>query len=107
MQNAGQLQNMTFVKDRMEDMRKQADELAGTIATMERTYALTQQLADTTHHTVGVTKEMVDITKEIRDNLADFDDFFRPVRNYFYWEPHCFDIPICWALRSVYEASMV
>ena len=71
-QNAGQLQNMAFVKDRMEDMRKQADELAGTIATLERTYALMQQLADTTHHTVGVTKEMVDITKETRDRSRRF-----------------------------------
>ena len=104
-QNAGQLQNIAFVKDRIEDMRKQADELAGTIATLERTYALTQQLADTTHHAVGVTKEMVDITKQTRDSLADFDDFFRPLRNYFYWEQHCYDIPICWALRSAYEAS--
>ena len=104
-QNAGLLQNMTFVKDRLEDMRKQSEEITGTIATLERTYALTQQLADTTHHTVGVTKEMVDITKEIRDNIADFDDFFRPVRNYFYWEPHCYDIPVCWALRSAYDAS--
>ena len=104
-QNAGQLQNMVFVKDRMEDTRKQADELAGTIATLERAYALMQQLADTTHHAVGVTKEMVDITKETRDDLANFDDFFRPVRNYFYWEQHCYDIPVCWALRSAYEAT--
>jgi len=118
-QNAGLLQNMAFVKDRLEDMRRQADELTGTIATLERTYALLQQLADTTHHTVGVTKdlgdathhavgvtkEMLDITKEIRDHLADFDDFFRPLRNYFYWEPHCYDIPVCSALRSAYDAS--
>ena len=104
-QSAGQLQNMAFVKDRMEDMRKQADELAGTIATLERTQALSQQLADTTHHTVGVTKEMIDSTKETRDRLADFDDFFRPLRNYFYWEPHCINIPVCWALRSAYDAS--
>jgi putative drug exporter of the RND superfamily len=104
-QNAGLLQNMAFVKDRLEDMRTQSEELGGTIATLERTYALTQQLADTTHHTVGVTKEMVDITKEIRDSLADFDDFFRPVRNYFYWEPHCYGIPVCWALRSAYDAT--
>ena len=104
-QSAGQLQNMAFVKDRMEDMRKQGDELAGTIATLERTHALSQQLADTTHHTVGVTKEMIDSTKETRDRLADFDDFFRPLRNYFYWEPHCINIPVCWALRSAYDAS--
>jgi putative drug exporter of the RND superfamily len=119
MQTAGQLQNMTFVKDRLEGVRKQAEELGGTIASLERTYVLLQQLADTTHHSVGatkdladtthhvvgVTKEMVDITKEIRDQLADFDDFLRPVRNYFYWEPHCYNIPICWALRSAYDAS--
>jgi putative drug exporter of the RND superfamily len=117
-QNAGLQQNMTFAKDRLEDMRKQADEFAGTIATLERTNALLQQLADTTqravgatkeladttHHAVGVTKELTDITKEIRDNLADFDDFSRPVRNYFYWEPHCYNIPICSALRSAYDA---
>ena len=29
--------------------------------------------------------------------------FFRPLRSYFYWEKHCFDIPICWALRSLNE----
>ena len=36
---------------------------------------------------------------ELRDHIADFDDHFRPMRNYFYWEPHCFDIPICWSLQ--------
>jgi putative drug exporter of the RND superfamily len=25
------------------------------------------------------------------------------LRNYLYWEPHCFDIPICWSLRSVFD----
>ena len=41
--------------------------------------------------------------KELRDHIADFDDFFRPIRNYFYWEPHCFDIPVCWSIRSVFD----
>ena len=45
----------------------------------------------------------VDI-EELRDHIADFDDFFRPLRNYFYWEPHCFDIPVCWSIRSVFDA---
>ena len=44
------------------------------------------------------------ITNELRDHIADFDDFWRPIRNYFYWEPHCFDIPICWSLRSIFDA---
>ena len=46
---------------------------------------------------------MAATTYELRDHIADFDDFFRPIRNYFYWEPHCYDIPICWALRSVFD----
>jgi len=44
----------------------------------------------------------VDI-EELRDHIADFDDFFRPLRNYLYWEPHCFDIPVCWSIRSVFD----
>ena len=31
------------------------------------------------------------------------DDFFRPIKSYFYWERHCFDIPICWTFRSVFD----
>ena len=30
-------------------------------------------------------------------------DFFRPLRNYLYWEPHCFDIPVCWSMRSIFD----
>ena len=41
---------------------------------------------------------------DLRDKIANFDDQFRPIRNYFYWEPHCFDIPMCAALRSVFDA---
>ena len=26
------------------------------------------------------------------------------MRNYFYWEPHCFDIPACAAIRSLFDA---
>ena len=43
-------------------------------------------------------------TQDLRDKIANFDDFFRPLRNYFYWEPHCFDIPACAALRSLFDA---
>ncbi|WP_043371512.1 MMPL family transporter, partial [Mycolicibacterium conceptionense] len=23
--------------------------------------------------------------------------------NYLYWEPHCFDIPMCWSIRSIFD----
>jgi len=80
------------------------DELQVTIDTMERMLALTKQMVGITHSMVVSTKQMVADTNTIRDHLADFDDFFRPIRNYFYWEPHCFDIPICFAMRSVFDS---
>ncbi len=104
MQNAGQLQNMKYQRDRMNDMLTQADELAKTIATMQRMYGLMTRLVTTTHRMVSDTEAMQQITNELRDEIADFEDFWRPIRSYFYWEKHCFDIPICWSLRSVFGA---
>jgi RND superfamily putative drug exporter len=103
MQSAGQMQNMKFQKDRMNDMLTMSDELAKTINTMERMYAILGQLANTTHHLVGETKDLVDTTNELRDHVSDFEDVYRPFRSYFYWEPHCFDIPMCWAIRSAFD----
>ncbi|ORV16686.1 RND family transporter [Mycobacterium celatum] len=104
MGQASQLQNMQFQKARMNDMLKQADDLATTISLMQRMYALMQQLTATTHHMVGETHEMVAITEELRDHIADFEDFWRPIRSYFYWEKHCYDIPICWSFRSIFDS---
>src|SRR3546814_18671399 len=49
------------------------------------------------------TTDMTRDIAEMRDHIADFDDFLRPLRNYFYWEPHCYDIPVCWTMRSVFD----
>ena len=98
------MQNMGFLKDRMNDILKMADELGITIDYLERLYKITNQLADTTHDTARLTREIVDITNELRDHIADFDDFYRPIRSYFYWEKHCFDIPVCWSFRSLFDA---
>jgi putative drug exporter of the RND superfamily len=104
MQNASQLQQLPFQKDRMNDMLVQAGELEKTVNIMQRLYGLIQQLANTTHHMVGDTHDIQAITNELRDHIADFEDFFRPIRSYFYWEKHCYDIPICWSLRSVFDS---
>ncbi|KUI06063.1 RND family transporter [Mycobacterium sp. IS-3022] len=103
MGQASQVQMLPFQKARMDDMLKQADEMTKTIALMNRMYALMQELTARTQTMVEKTHEMQDITNELRDHIANFDDFFRPIRNYFYWEPHCFNIPICWSLRSVFD----
>lgn len=101
---ANQSLMIPFQKDRMADMLEQANEMAKTIGIMQRMYALMAQMVATTHSMVETTHELQNVTNELRDAIAGFDDFFRPIRNYFYWEPHCFNIPICWSLRSIFEA---
>ncbi|OBK74290.1 RND family transporter [Mycobacterium sp. 1274761.0] len=104
MQNAGQLMGMPFQKARMEDMLKQADEMTTTIGIMQRMYGLMQQMVDATHRMVATTHELQDVTNELRDHLGDFQDFWRPLINYLYWEQHCYDIPICYSIRSLFDA---
>ncbi|WP_264992691.1 MMPL family transporter, partial [Mycobacterium montefiorense] len=104
MQNAGIAQDMKFQRDRTDDMRKQADEMGKTVATMQRMYDLMMQLAANTHRVVADTEEMQQITNDLRDRIADFDDFWRPIRSYFYWERHCYDVAICWSVRSMFDA---
>lgn len=103
LQSVSLTENMQFLKARMGDMLTMTDQLGTMIATMQQMQALMHQMTDTTHQMLGNMKEMKATTDEMRDHLADFDDFFRPLRNYFYWEPHCYDIPICQSLRSVFD----
>ena len=103
-QQAAQQQFMVFQKERTADLLKQADMLGETIALTQRTYDLMQQMYATTHNILGTTKEMQDVTHETRDHLADFEDFWRPIRNYLYWEPHCFNIPLCYSVKSIFDS---
>jgi RND superfamily putative drug exporter len=103
MQSQTTMQNMAFLKDRMADMLKLADEQQVTINYLQRLYDVTNQLSNATHDTALDTEAATAITDELRDHIADFDDFWRPIRNYLYWEKHCFDIPVCWSLRSIFD----
>jgi RND superfamily putative drug exporter len=95
--------NRKYMQDRMADMLVQADEMGKTIDTLNRMQSLMGEMAATTHSMVEKTRNMTVDIAELRDSIANFDDFFRPIRNYFYWEPHCFNIPICWSMRSVFD----
>ena len=103
-QNAGQQQMLAFMKNRMNDMLKMVGLMDRQIALMKRIYELEGKLTATTHHSIGLSKEMSVAIHGMRDSIADFDDFFRPIRNYLYWEPHCFDIPVCAAIRPIFDA---
>jgi len=104
MQSAVQIENMKYQKDRVEDVLKQAAEVEKGIDLLQRQYALQQEMATATHDETEKFRETIATMKDLRDKIANFDDFFRPIRNYFYWEKHCYDIPACSALRSVFDA---
>lgn len=100
----GQLMNNDYQQKVLANTLKQADEMQTTIDSMTKMQSITLQMADVTRKMADKFAKTSAHTNEIRDHLADFDDFFRPLRSYFYWEKHCFDIPACWALRSVFDS---
>ncbi|MBV8863752.1 MAG: RND family transporter, partial [Mycobacterium sp.] len=103
-QSAGRIQTQHYQEEQAQNLLSQADEIRKGIATLRQQMQVTQDLSNTTHQTVILTKDTVKITEALRDDIANFDDFFRPLRSYFYFEKHCYDIPICWTLRSIFNA---
>lgn len=102
--SASQIMNLGYQKDRAHDLLKQANDITNTLAVLNQQLALQKQSAAVTHEQTEAFHDTVTTVNDLRDKLANFDDQFRPLRNYFYWEPHCFDIPMCSALRSVFDA---
>ena len=102
--SALQTMNRSYMQDRMADMLVQGEDMQKTINTMTQMIDLMEQMSDTMHGMVRKTDEMALDIAALRDHISDFDDFFRPIRNYLYWEPHCFSIPLCWSIRSTFDS---
>lgn len=97
------MQNMGFLKERIADILRMADDLQTQIDTTQRQYEVSLDLANAADDTAKTTAVTSQITDTLRDHIADFDDTFRPIRSYFYWERHCYDIPVCIGLRSLFD----
>ena len=102
-QSSTQLNNLPFQQARADDLLRQLSEINTSIDLLKRQYAAQQELSDATDEQSRVFHETVDTINDLRDKIANVDDFFRPIRNYFYWEPHCFDIPLCATFRSLFD----
>jgi putative drug exporter of the RND superfamily len=102
-QSASQIMNLPYQRARGEDLLKQANEISKTIDVLKQQLALQGASAAATHEQTEAFHQTVATVNDLRDKINNFDDFFRPLRNYFYWEPHCFDIPVCAALRSIFD----
>ncbi|MDH6245762.1 MMPL family transporter [Mycobacterium sp. OTB74] len=103
MNGVTQKMNEKYMQDMMANMLKQANDMQVNIDTMTKMQSITTQMAATTHSMVTKMVGMTLDVADLRDHIADFDDFFRPIRNYLYWEPHCYDIPVCWSMRSIFD----
>ena len=102
--SAAQINNLPYQQARAADLLKQVNVINDSINILRQQYALQQQSSAVTHEQTVAFQQTVAVAQQLRDKIANFDDFFRPLRNYFYWEPHCYNIPICWALRSLFDA---
>jgi RND superfamily putative drug exporter len=103
---AGQTTNMNlpFQQDQLANQLKTVDTMNTSIDILEQQYQLSLKQTQLTQDSAAKSADLLETTKALRDNIANFDDQFRPMRNYFYWEPHCFDIPLCAATKSLFDS---
>jgi RND superfamily putative drug exporter len=103
---AGQTTNMNlpFQRDQLDNQLKTVDAMNVSIDILEKQYQLSLKQTQLTQDSAARSQDLLETTKELRNNIANFDDQFRPLRAYFYWEPHCFDIPMCAAARSLFDS---
>ncbi|MGB8404595.1 MAG: RND family transporter [Mycobacterium sp.] len=102
-QGSGNGQQLPFSQHNNDNTAKQAKITAHSIEVLKKTADLTQKLADELHATVLTLEDMQAVTEQMDDEVSALDDFMRPIRAYFYWEPHCYDIPVCWSFRSLFD----
>src|SRR6201996_710822 len=103
MNSSSTLQTAKFMNDSMASMLEQADEMGRTISVMQHMYGVMKEMTATTHEMTSDMHVLQTDIEGVRQHIADFEDTWRPIRSYFYWEKHCFDIPVCWSLRSIFD----
>lgn len=102
-QGSGNGQQLPFNREQNSNTDAQADIQAHSVAVLRKEIGFFQKVSDELHQTVLTVEDLKRISNEMNEEVSNLDDFFRPVKSYFYWEKHCFDIPICWAFRSLWD----
>jgi RND superfamily putative drug exporter len=95
--------NEKYLQDTFANMLKQADDMQTMIDTLTHMLSLMDELSANIHDMAGKITDLTNTVYDLRDHIADFDDWFRPLRAYLYWEPHCYDIPLCSAGRGIFD----
>ncbi|ORB14264.1 MMPL/RND family transporter [Mycobacterium noviomagense] len=102
-QGSGNGQQLPFNKQQNANTDQQAQITQHSVAVLRKEIVFFQRMSDELHKTVLTVEDLQRITEEMNEEISNVDDFFRPIKSYFYWERHCFDIPICWAFRSLFD----
>ena len=104
MQGTSSKMNEKYQLDSFANLLKQANDMQTMIDTLTHMLALMDELSANIHDMATKITELTQTVYELRDHISDFDDWFRPFRSYLYWEPHCYDIPLCQTGRSLFDA---
>ncbi|WP_371685120.1 RND family transporter [Mycobacterium sp. MFM001] len=102
-QGSGNGQQLPFNKQQNANTDEQAQITAHSVEVLRKEIVYFQNMSDELHNTVLTVEDLQQITDEMNQEISNVDDFFRPIKSYFYWEKHCFDIPICWTFRSLFD----
>ncbi|OBF13117.1 hypothetical protein A5730_00380 [Mycobacterium sp. ACS4054] len=102
-QGSGNGQQLPFSREQNSNTDAQAEIQAHSVEVLRKEVFFFQKVSDELHQTVLTVEDLQRVSDDIRDEVSNVDDFFRPIKSYFYWERHCFDIPICWTFRSLFE----
>jgi RND superfamily putative drug exporter len=102
-QGSGNGQQLPFNREQNTNTDQQADIQADSVVVLRKEIGFFQHVSDELHKTALTIEDLQKVSDDVRDDVSNLDDFFRPIKSYFYWEKHCFDIPICWTFRSVFD----
>ncbi len=97
-------QQLPFSEQQNENTDRQAEIQAHSLQVIQQVIAITARVADELHTTTVTFENLKQVTDDVNDGISNLDDFLRPLKNYFYWEPHCFDIPVCFAMRALFDS---
>jgi RND superfamily putative drug exporter len=102
-QGSGNGQQLPFNQQQNANTNEQAQIQQHSVAVLRKEIDFFQDMSDELHKTVVTVEDLQRVTDEMNQEISNFDDFWRPIKAYFYWERHCFDVPICWAFRSLFD----
>ena len=102
-QGSGNGQQLPFNREQNTNTDQQAEIQSHSVEVLRKEIVFFQKVSDELHQTALTIADLQKVSEDVRDDVSNLDDFFRPIKSYFYWEKHCFDIPICWTFRSVFD----